>query len=160
MSFEEIFGPGKQSKRAPISPTAAKWIKAFADNVAAILRVRNIPRVEAEGVAFANTVIAFLDATHPDTPSGRCAWCGKPETPGAALLPIGWGDRHAWPHGCCWAAWRVRRWTEAIAALAEMGITEPASPQDVASERPAASRRSFCPECIGSSRSLWRRSPI
>ena len=33
MSFEEIFGLEKPS---PISPTAAKWIKAFEDNVAAI----------------------------------------------------------------------------------------------------------------------------
>ena len=67
MSFEEIFGLRKASKPTPISPTAAKWIKAFEDNVAAILRVRNAPRVEAERVAFINTVTAFLDANRPDT---------------------------------------------------------------------------------------------
>jgi hypothetical protein len=70
----------------------------LSDNLATILRVRNIPRIEAEKVAFTNTVHAFLDANRPNTPCDRCAHCGELETPGATLQPIGWGERHSWLH--------------------------------------------------------------
>jgi hypothetical protein len=108
---------------APLSPEARKWRKTFADNVSTILRARNIPHIEAEKVAFENTVTAFLNASHPNTPSDRCAHCGKPETSGAPLQPIGWDARHTWLHSDCWASWRARRRAEAIAELATMGIT-------------------------------------
>ena len=121
MSFEEIFGLEKPS---PISPTAAKWIKAFEDNVAAILRVRNAPRVEAERVAFANTVTAFLDANRPDTDPTRCAHCGSLERPND-LRPMGGGARHSWVHSDCWEAWSGHRRARAIEALAAMGIVSP-----------------------------------
>jgi hypothetical protein len=121
MSFEEIFGPGKQ---APVPPTAVKWIKAFEHNVAAILRVRNAPRVEAERVAFANTVTAFLDANRPDTDPTRCAHCGLSECPND-LRPMGGGVRHSWVHSDCWEAWSKHRRARAIEALAAMGIVSP-----------------------------------
>ena len=124
MSFEEIFGPGKQAKPTRISPTAAKWIKAFEDSVAAVLRVRNIPRVEAERVAFVNTVTAFLDANRPNTDPTRCAHCGLSERPND-LRPMGGGDRHSWVHIDCWKAWSGHRRARAIEALAAMGIVSP-----------------------------------
>jgi hypothetical protein len=121
MSFDEIFGLKKQ---APISPTAAKWIQAFADNVVAVLRVRNIPRIDAERIAFLNTVTAFLDANRPDTDPTRCAHCGSSEQPND-LRPMGGGTRHSWVHGNCWESWRERRRAEATAALATMGFAPP-----------------------------------
>ena len=110
----------------PVSPEARKWRGIFGDNLAVVLRARNIPRTEAEKVAFANTVTAFLNASHPNTPSDRCHYCGKLETPGAPLQPIGWGARHTWLHADpCWASWRDRRRADAIASVAEMGVTAP-----------------------------------
>ena len=103
---------------------AAKWIKAFEDNVTAVLRVRNAPRVEAERVAFANTVTAFLDANRPDTDPTRCAHCGLSESPND-LRPMGGGVRHSWVHSDCWEAWSKHRRAKAIEALAAMGIVSP-----------------------------------
>ena len=54
-------------------------------------------RIEAEKVAFENTVTAFLDATHPDTDPSRCAHCGRPRRLTPSLLPIGVGRT---THGC------------------------------------------------------------
>jgi hypothetical protein len=125
MTFEEIFGPGKQARPASISPEARKWRQFFADNVAAVLRVRNIPRSEAEKVAFANTVTAYLDAGHPNTDPNFCAHCGKREELGAVLKPIGWGARHTWLHDGCWEAWRTARRSAAIEKMASMGIVRP-----------------------------------
>jgi hypothetical protein len=121
MSFDDIFGSGKL---APISPTAAKWIKVYADNTTAILRVRNIPRAEAEKVAFLNTVTAFLDANRPNTDPTGCAHCGSSERPND-LRPMGGGARHSWVHGDCWETWSGQRRTRAIEALAAMGIVSP-----------------------------------
>jgi hypothetical protein len=124
MSFEEIFGPGKQAKPTRISPMAAKWIKAFEDSAAAVLCARNIPRLEAERVAFANTVAAFLDANRPATDPSRCVQCGLSERPND-LRPLGGGDRHSWVHIDCWKAWSEHGRVRAIEALAAMGIVSP-----------------------------------
>jgi hypothetical protein len=109
----------------PVSSEARRWRRVFEDNVAAILRVRSISRAEAAEVAFANTVTAFLNAAHPKTDPNRCAHCARPETPGATLLPIGWGERHTWLHDDCWAAWREARRNAVIAELATVGVTRP-----------------------------------
>ena len=108
-----------------IQPTNCKWLRVFADNVEAVLSVRNIPPLEAERVAFANTVTAFLDAGHPNTDPDRCAHCGGSEAPDATLLPIGWGVRHTWLHSDCWAAWREARRAAAIAELIAAGVVKP-----------------------------------
>jgi hypothetical protein len=95
----------------------------FERHVATVMRVRNLPRLEAERAAFDIVLVERLNATHPDTDPNRCAWCGRAETPSDALLPIGVGARHAWLHRDCWDRWRERQRTEAIAMLAEAGIT-------------------------------------
>jgi hypothetical protein len=97
----------------------------FEDHVATIMRMRKLPRPEAERAAFGIVLVERLNATHPDTPFDRCAHCGRVETPGAVLLPIGVGVRHGWLHSGCWESWRERRRTEAIATLAEAGIGKP-----------------------------------
>jgi hypothetical protein len=107
-----------------LNPPPPPLRQAFENRVELIMRVRGLPRPEAERLAFEAVLIDWLNATHPNTPSDRCAWCGKPEAPGAALLPIGWGAHHAWLHNDdCWALWRERRRAEAIVELAAMGIT-------------------------------------
>jgi hypothetical protein len=124
MSFEEIFSRGMQTKPAPISLTAARWVKAFEDNVTAALRVRNAPRIEAERIAFLNTVTAFLDANRPGTDPTRCAYCRLSERPND-LRPMGGGVHHSWVHSDCWKAWSKHRRARAIEALAAMGIAPP-----------------------------------
>jgi hypothetical protein len=124
--FELFRKPAEKPPVAPpVSPEARKWRRTFADNVAAVLRVREISRTEAETVGFENTVIEFLDATHLDTDPNCCAHCSRPETPDNVLRPIGVGGRHTWLHGDCVALWREQRRAEAIAALAEAGVAGP-----------------------------------
>ena len=111
------------SLEAPDDPAADahRWRRKFEDRTIVVQRVRNLPQAEAERAAFEIVLVEFLNATHPDTDPSRCAWCGKPETPADVLLPIGVGARHAWLHDRCWAPWRERRRTEAIATLAGRG---------------------------------------
>jgi hypothetical protein len=71
---------------------------------------------EARGVKWMNQHPA------PSAP-GRCAWCGRPESPSAVVLPFGTEPgTHAWLHAECWAAWHQSRWREAAMALRTMGI--------------------------------------
>ena len=119
----ELFAQTEETPPAeqPISPEAHRWRRVFADNLAAVLRVC-ADSIGARKVAYENTLTAFLDAAHLDTPSDRCAYCGRLETPDAALQPIGWGARHTWLHSDCWVHWRKRRQAEATAVLAEAGV--------------------------------------
>jgi hypothetical protein len=101
---------------------AGQLRQTFEANVAAIVRVRSLPRPEAERIAFDNLVTERLNSTHPDTPSDRCAYCDHLETPDNTLLPFGAGSKHAWLHGACWEQWRTQRRVKAVAELAALGI--------------------------------------
>jgi hypothetical protein len=94
--------------------------QTFEGHVATIMRVRGLPRSEAEQLSFENTLIDHLNATRPDPLSDRCAYCGRPSE---SLLPIGVGERHTWLHQACWEQWRADRRAKAIAELAEAGVT-------------------------------------
>jgi hypothetical protein len=107
---------------------APRWRRLLEDKTIVVQRVRNLSQAEAERVALQIVLVEFLNATHSATDPTCCAWCGRPETPDATLLPIGGGDRHAWLHSDCWTPWCEWRRTEAIADLAAMGIVEPTSP--------------------------------
>jgi hypothetical protein len=81
------------------------------------------PRAEAEALALACCVAEWLNQHPAPSPSGCCAWCGKGESPGAAVLPFGTEPAaHAWLHAECWSDWHRARQADAIAALAAMGI--------------------------------------
>ena len=101
---------------------AGEQRRIFEGHVAKVMRVRNLPRLEAERAAFDNLVVERLDASLVDTPPDCCAHCGAAETPSNILLPLGVGARHAWLHSDCWGPWRERRGAEAIAELAAMKI--------------------------------------
>jgi hypothetical protein len=105
-------------------PAAAahRWLRKFEDRTIVVQRVRNLPQAEAERAAYDIVLVEFLNATHPNTDPSRCAHCRRAETPREVLLPIGVGP-HSWLHPNCWTPWRERRRREAIAALAEAGIT-------------------------------------
>jgi hypothetical protein len=101
-----------------------RWLRKFEDRTIVVQGVRNLPLAQAERAAFDIILVEFLNATHPDTDPGRCAWCGKRELPSNILLPFG-VSTHVWLHDLCWAPWRERRLAEAIAELAKAGIAEP-----------------------------------
>jgi hypothetical protein len=106
------------SQEAHVDPAAGahRRRREFEDRTIVVQRVRNLPLAEAERVAFEIVLVEFLNATHSSTPSDRCARCGKPETPDATLLPIGWVRTHgcipvAGPRGARLAARPPsRRW--------------------------------------------------
>jgi hypothetical protein len=109
----------------PVSPEARKWSRTFAHHLATVMTVRGLPRDAAEKVAFENTVTEFLNSTHPDTDSTRCACCGRAETRDSILLPMGVGARHAWLHSGCPDPWAQSRREAAIETLAATGILMP-----------------------------------
>ena len=55
----------------------------------------------------------------------------RPDHAHDPLLPFGIEPTgHAWLHSRCWPAWHAGRKAEAVAALAAMGIAEPADLPD------------------------------
>jgi hypothetical protein len=104
---------------------AGRWRRLFAEKVDTLMQFLGLPRPEAEREASRHIVTEYSNKTHPNTDPNRCAGCGKPETPGATLLPIGWGERHAWLHSLCVESWHQKRREQAVARLAVMGIVEP-----------------------------------
>jgi hypothetical protein len=70
----------------------------------------------------AGCVVEWLNKHPASSPSGRCAWCGRPDSPGAVVLPFGTEPgTHTWLHAECWPAWRRERLATANAALGTMG---------------------------------------
>jgi hypothetical protein len=77
-----------------------------------------VPRREAEARAFEACVVEWLNRNPAPSQAGRCAWCGRPESASAVVLPFGTEPgTHSWLHPECWPAWHEARRAEAIAAL-------------------------------------------
>jgi hypothetical protein len=67
--------------------------------------------------------VEWLNQHPAPSPPGRCAWCRRPESPGAVVLPFGTEPgTHTWLHAECWPAWHQARRAEAAAALCVMDI--------------------------------------
>jgi hypothetical protein len=86
-----------------------RWRRILVEKVETIIQLRALPRLEAEREGFEHLMVEYLDSTHPNTDPTRCGHCGDPEPSAATLLPVGWGERHAWLHQRCWVPWRERR---------------------------------------------------
>jgi hypothetical protein len=77
---------------------------------------------QARDRTFESRVNKWLNQHLIPSAPGRCAWCGKPELPGAVVLPFGTEPAsHTWLHAECWPTWYQARREEAIAALRTMG---------------------------------------
>lgn len=100
------------------------WL-AFFDERAGIAEFDGgLPRDQAEARAFACCVVEWLNRNPACSLPGRCLGCGRSEHAHDKLLPFGTeSSGHAWLHSRCWPAWHAGRKAEAIAALAEVGIT-------------------------------------
>jgi hypothetical protein len=94
-----------------------RWRRALAEKVETIMQPRGLTRHDAEREAFRHLMVEYLNETHPNTDPTHCAHCSKTETPDATLLPLGWGERHAWLYRGCWEAWRAQRRVNAEDAL-------------------------------------------
>jgi hypothetical protein len=103
--------------------TAEDWRARFDERAGFLEHDGGLLRVEAEVRASESCIVEWLNRNPSCSPAGRCAWCGKPETPSAMVLPFGASEHHAWLHAECWAAWYQRRRGEAVLALRGMGIT-------------------------------------
>jgi hypothetical protein len=107
--------------------SAEDWRARFDERAGFLEHDGGLLRNQAELQAFEHCIVEWLNANPCSSPAGRCTWCGKPETPGAMVLPFGVGERHAWIHAECWPAWHQSRRAEAAIALRSMDIA-PGSP--------------------------------
>jgi hypothetical protein len=102
-----------------------RWRRRLAEKIETIVKIRGLPRPDAEAEAFRHIVIEYVNETHPDTDPHVCAHCRGPDLPLTPTLPFGIGDRHTWLHQRCRDRWGEARRKAAIEMLAAMGITEP-----------------------------------
>ena len=107
-----------------------RWRRLLAEKIETIVKMRGLPRPDAEAEAFRHIVVEYLNETLPNTDSRICAHCRGPNLPLTPTLPFGVGERHAWLHQGCADPWRAVRRKAAIEALAVMGIVHP--PKDEA----------------------------
>jgi hypothetical protein len=72
---------------------------------------------------FEACIIEWLNQHPAPSAPGHCAWCRRPESPKAVMLPFGTEPgTYAWLHAECWPAWHLSRWGEAAMALRGMCI--------------------------------------
>jgi hypothetical protein len=124
------FEAGKPSTMAALPVESGKpkpWdaadYKALFDERAAIFEFDGgLTRSEAEMKAIEYCVTEWLNRHPTSSPAGYCSWCGKPESPGATIIPFGVGERHIWLHPLCWPAWHRWRRADALASLRVFGF--------------------------------------
>jgi hypothetical protein len=109
--------------RGSPEPWDAADYKTLFDERAAILQFDGgLTPSQAESRALEHCVVEWLNRHPASSPAAHCAWCGKPESAGAAVVPFGIGERHTWLHPHCWPAWHQQRRADALGALGLMGI--------------------------------------
>ena len=107
-----------------------RWRRLLAEKIETVVKMRGLPRPNAEAEAFRHIVIEFLNENHPMTDPRVCAYCRGPDLPLTPILPFGGGDRHSWLHQSCRDPWAEARRADAVAALSQMGITQPLEHND------------------------------
>jgi hypothetical protein len=113
-------------RRGSNSWSAEDW-RSFYDERAAIAEHQGgLARSAAEIQAFDCCVTEWLNRNPVVSTPDRCCWCNGGERQDNVLLPFGVDSvGHAWLHGDCWRQWRNSRESEAVAALAALGIISP-----------------------------------
>jgi hypothetical protein len=86
-------------------------------------RIGELPVQQLKQLSFEARIVEWLNQHPAPSTPGRCAWCGRTETPSAVVLPFGTEPgTHAWLHAPCWSSWHQVRRADAIAALGAMDI--------------------------------------
>jgi len=118
------FGTFGNTRRNENEWSADDWL-AFYDERAAIAEYDGgMARKDAETAAYEHCVVEWLNRhTEPSEPHAGCAWCHRPESSAAAIIPFGAGSSgRTWLHHGCWPRWHHQRRQRANKALAEAGI--------------------------------------
>jgi hypothetical protein len=103
--------------------SAEDWHTLFDERAAIAERQCGLPRPEAEARAFDCCVVEWMNRNFARSQPGRCLACGGNDHPYDAVLPFGIEPiGRAWLHSRCWPAGHADRKTQAVAALAAMGI--------------------------------------
>ena len=72
---------------------------------------------------FEARIVEWLDDHPAASAPGHCAWCARPESSSAVVLPFGTVlGTHTWLHAECWGAWQGARRAHAVDALRLMGV--------------------------------------
>jgi hypothetical protein len=86
-------------------------------------RSGELPPRKIKSWAFEARIVDLLNQHPAASVAGRCAWCCKPESPEAVVLPFGTEPgTHTWLHANCWPAWYQSRRAEAARSLKAMGV--------------------------------------
>jgi hypothetical protein len=116
---------------ALLRPPNDGWIaedwQVFFDERAGIAEFDGkLPRPEVEARAFECCIVEWLNRHPQHSDPGRCAWCGKPDRHGHAVVPFGTKNYGpTWLHPECWNDWG-QDWRErAQLALTVMGLNAP-----------------------------------
>ena len=115
--------------------SAEDWRIFFDERIAIAEFNGGLRGVEAEMCAFECCLAEWLVRNAAYSSPDGCSECGGGEHSYDPLLPVGIGGAgQVWLHSRCRPAWYSGRKTEAIAALAAMGIVAPADfPEDFGS---------------------------
>jgi hypothetical protein len=85
---------------------------------------RNSSLHQAKDQVFGSLIVEWLNQHSGRSVPGRCACCGRPDSPSAVVVPFGTEPgTHTWLHAECWPAWHEARRADAIAALRATGPT-------------------------------------
>jgi hypothetical protein len=103
---------------------ARDW-RLFFDKHAAVSEFDGeLPRADAEALAFDCCIVEWLNRNPAPSFGGRCSWCGQSESHGAAIVPYGTEPgTHARLHRECWPAWHELRRSQAQQALMRIGVS-------------------------------------
>ena len=102
-----------------------RWRRLLAEKIETIVKMRGLPRPDAEAEAFRHIVIEYLNETHPATDPRVCAHCRGPDLPLTPILAV-WGRRSSYVASSALSRPMGRgRRMAAVETLAAMGIMEP-----------------------------------
>jgi hypothetical protein len=114
-------------RRGSSGCAAGEWWTLFEERAAVAEYDRGLPRKLAEAEAFQSCIVRWLNRNPVTSTPGLCIDCGTGDQPGTIVLPYGTTPPGAaWLHGACWPKWWRGRVDQATAALAAIGITNPA----------------------------------
>jgi hypothetical protein len=118
------FGTFGKPRRSGNAWSSDDWMAFYDERAAIVEHDGGATRKDAETAAYEHCLIEWLNQhAEPTEPHAGCAWCKRPESNSAAIIPFGAGSSgRTWLHHECWQHWHGQRRQRAMEALAEVGI--------------------------------------